>query len=237
MQFHEELQPKVWDDFRLKPEVKDKLNKIAEAFIEYAEIPEEGIKDIVITGSTANYNYTPYSDLDLHLIIDYDSLHENCPLVENYLWSVKSQFNKEHDISIYGIPVELYAEDMNAGGVSNGIYSLQKDEWIKKPEKLSPTDNDAAVEARYNEFKEAVEKVVDKEDAEEIKNQMYIMRLTGLSEEGELSTENLTFKKLRDNGYLQKLNDIIHTEFDKELSLENKQTRLSKILNKLKGIK
>ena len=27
-----------------------------------------------MTGSYANYNYTPYSDIDLHIIVDYDAL-------------------------------------------------------------------------------------------------------------------------------------------------------------------
>ena len=111
MKFHDELNPKLWDGLELKPDVKEKLNEIAEAFKEYLDIPEDAILDIRITGSSASYNYTEYSDLDLHLIIDYEKVHEDCPLVEGYLWSYKSQFNANHDISIYDVPVELYAED------------------------------------------------------------------------------------------------------------------------------
>ena len=73
MKFHDELNPKLWDGLELKPEVKEKLNEIAEAFKEYLDIPEDAILDIRITGSSASYNYTEYSDLDLHLIIDYES--------------------------------------------------------------------------------------------------------------------------------------------------------------------
>lgn len=222
MQFHDKLNEKIWEDSNLKPEVRDKLLEIANAFIEYADIPEEGVKDIVITGSSASFNYTPYSDLDLHIIVDYDSLHEDCPLVSGYLQEVKKNFNADHDIFIYEIPVELYAEDMNTPAVSNGIFSVLNNQWKKEPEPIPPTENDTAVEAKVNEYKEIIDSVTNSEEAEEVLDKLYVLRKSGLSEEGEFSTENLTFKKLRDLGYLQKLRDLKKQEVDKELSLENK---------------
>ena len=232
MKFHEELNPKIWTKMRekriggktnyyLKPEVKDKLDEIAEAFIDYLDIPEEAILDIRITGSSANYNYTPHSDLDLHVIVDYDKIHEDCPIVEGYLWSMKSAFNKDHDISIYGIPVELYAEDSRVEAISNGVYSLLNNKWLKIPEKIKPTSNDAAVEAKFNELAEAIHKCDDSEVAKELQDKIYQMRKTGLSQEGEFSTENLAFKKLRDIGALDKLRQLKKAKIDKELTLES----------------
>lgn len=221
MKFHDELNPKLWDkDNNLKQEVYDKLVEITEAFIEYLNVPEDSILDVRITGSSANYNYTPHSDLDLHVIVDYDKVHKDCPIVEGYLWSVKSQFNKEHDIYIYKIPVELYAEDSRVEAISNGCYSIMNDEWIKRPEKIPPTNNDAAVEAKYNELKEAVDRCDDSEEAQELQDKIYQMRKTGLTEAGELSTENLAFKKLRDAGCIDKLKQIKKQKIDKELTLE-----------------
>jgi hypothetical protein len=232
MKFHEELNPKIWIKMRekriggetnyyLKPEVKDKLDEIAQAFIEYLDIPEEAILDIRITGSSANYNYTPHSDLDLHVIVDYDKVHEDCPIVEGYLWSMKSAFNKDHDISIYGIPVELYAEDSRMQAISNGVYSLSDNKWLKIPEKIKPTSNDTAVEAKFNELAEAIDKCDDSEVAKELQDKIYQMRKTGLSQEGEFSTENLAFKKLRDIGALDRLRELKKAKIDKELTLEN----------------
>lgn len=230
MKFHDELNPKIWNGFELKNEVADKLEEIAEAFIEFADIPTEAIQDVRITGSSANYNYTPHSDLDLHLIVDYEKLHEDCPLVENYLWSVKSQFNDNHDIYIYKIPVEVYAEDSNQPAKSNGVYSLLNDEWIKKPEKIPPTENDTAVMTKYEELKEAVDKIDDSEEAQKLLDKIYKMRKTGLADGGEFSTENLAFKKLRDSGSLDKLKQIKKAEIDKQLTLES----FVQIANKLK---
>lgn len=232
MKFHDELNPKIWTkmtekriggktNYYLKPEVRDKLNEISDAFIEYLDIPQEAILDIRITGSSANYNYTPHSDLDLHVIVDYDKVHEDCPIVEGYLWSMKSAFNKDHDISIYGIPVELYAEDSRVEAISNGVYSLLNNKWLKIPEKIKPTSNDAAVEAKFNELAEAIDKCDDSEVAKELQDKIYQMRKTGLSQEGEFSTENLAFKKLRDIGALDKLRELKKAKIDKELTLEN----------------
>ena len=221
MKFHDELNPKLWDGLELKPEVKEKLNEIAEAFKEYLDIPEDAILDIRITGSSASYNYTEYSDLDLHLIIDYEKVHEDCPLVEGYLWSYKSQFNANHDISIYDVPVELYAEDSKQEAISNGVYSLMEDRWLKEPKKIPPTDNDEDVQAKYQELKDAIDKCDDSEVANELLDKIYTMRKSGLAEVGEFSTENMAFKLLRNDGSIDKLKKLKKEKVDKQLSLES----------------
>lgn len=221
MKFHDELNPKLWDGLELKPEVKEKLNEIAEAFKEYLDIPEDAILDIRITGSSASYNYTEYSDLDLHLIIDYEKVHEDCPLVEGYLWSYKSQFNANHDISIYDVPVELYAEDSKQEAISNGVYSLMEDRWLKEPKKIPPTDNDEDVQAKYQELKDAIDKCDDSEVAGQLLDKIYTMRKSGLAEVGEFSTENMAFKLLRNDGSIDKLKKLKKEKVDKQLSLES----------------
>lgn len=221
MKFHEQLNKKLWNGLELKPDVKEKLNEIAEAFKEYLDIPEDAILDIRITGSSASYNYTEYSDLDLHLIIDYEKVHEDCPLVEGYLWSYKSQFNANHDISIYGVPVELYAEDSKQEAISNGVYSLMEDRWLKEPKKIPPTDNDEDVQAKYQELKDAIDKCDDSEVANELLDKIYTMRKSGLAEVGEFSTENMAFKLLRNDGSIDKLKKLKKEKVDKQLSLES----------------
>lgn len=221
MKFHDELNQKLFNGEELKPEVKDKLNEIANAFIEFIEVPDEAIADIVLTGSMMSYNYTKFSDIDLHLIVDFEKVHEDCPIVEGYLLSKKSEFNKNHDIFIYGIPVEVYAEDISNNNVHNGLYSLKQDKWLDYPHKIEPTDNDAAVEAKYNEFKDLAEIIDDSEEASALIKKIREMRKSGLEEGGEFSTENLTFKKLRDNGIIGKLMEIKKKEIDKQLSLES----------------
>lgn len=218
--FHEELNPKLWKNNKLKLEVSKKLKEIAEAFIESLEIPRDSIKDIVITGSSASYNYTPQSDIDLHLLVDFSKVHKDCPIVGEYLLSKKSEFNNNHDIYIYGIPVEVYAESIDNENVHNGLYSLKDNKWIDEPKKLRPVDNDIAVNAKFKEFKEAAENIGDKGVASEFIQKIKKMRKAGLEKAGEFSVENLVFKKLRNEGIIGKLMDIKKEGIDKELSLE-----------------
>lgn len=218
--FHNTLNPKLWVNNDLRPEVAKKLKEIAEAFIDFLEVPKAAIKDIVITGSSASYNYTPYSDIDLHLLVDFDKVHKDCPIVGNFLISKKSEFNNNHDIFIYGVPVEVYAESIDNENVHNGLYSLKEGKWIDEPKKLKAPDNDAAVSAKYKELKEAIGEVADKEEAVQLIDKIKRMRKAGLSKEGEFSVENLVFKKLRNEGLIGKLMDVKKEGIDKELSLE-----------------
>ena len=102
----------VFDDDELKPEVKKAIENIADRFID--DLLEDGIKfklkDIVLVGSNVSYNYTKDSDLDIHLIADSSEL--NCPddLYPLLYSAYRSIFNKTYDITIKGIPVELYIE-------------------------------------------------------------------------------------------------------------------------------
>ena len=218
--FHDTLNKKLWEDNKLKSEVSKKLMDIANAFIEFLDVPKEAIKDIVITGSSASYNYTPYSDIDLHLLVDFDKVHKDCPIVGDFLISKKSEFNNNHDIFIYGIPVEVYAESIDNENVHNGLYSIKNDKWIDEPKKLKPVENDVAVAAKYKEFKEAAKNVKDGDTAKELIDKIKKMRKSGLEKEGEFSVENLVFKKLRNEGIIGKLMDIKKEGTDKELSLE-----------------
>jgi predicted nucleotidyltransferase len=218
--FHDTLNKKLWNNKEIRPEVAKKLKEIATAFIEFLEVPKEAIEDIVLTGSCASYNYTPQSDIDLHLLVDFEKVHKDCPIVGNYLISKKSEFNNNHDIFIYGIPVEVYAEAIDNENVHNGLYSLKSGKWIDEPQKLKPLDNDVAVNAKYKELSAAIKEVADKEEAQQLIDKIKRMRKAGLASEGEFSVENLVFKKLRNEGLIGKLMDIRKEGIDKELSLE-----------------
>jgi hypothetical protein len=54
------------------------------------------------------------------------------------------------------------------------------------------------------------------------KDKIKKFRKCGLDKGGEYSTENLVFKVLRRNGYIEKLYDFENELMDKRLSMENK---------------
>ena len=214
------LNPKLWDKDILKEEVLTKLKTIAQAFIGFLEIPNDAVKDIRLLGSSANYNYTKHSDIDLHIVVDYEKVHKTCPVVAGYLFAQKSLFNKEHDITIYGIPVELYAESHKDKTASNGIYSIKENKWISKPSKPKLDVDDLAIKSKYKELERAINDTNSQEEAQQILDKIYQLRKAGLDEVGEFSVENIVFKKLRDNNLIQKLKGQIKTSFDKKLSLK-----------------
>jgi len=231
VKINKRLNPKIWDRFQekriggyvrynLKPEVSKKLKEIAKAFIEFLDIPKDAIKDIRLLGSSANYNYTKYSDLDLHLVVDLDKVHKSCPVVEGYLRAQKALFNKDHDITIYGIPVELYAESTKDNTASNGIFSVMNNQWVKEPTEPKVNVNDLAVRAKYEELEKAIEMVGTQEDAKELLDKIYVLRKAGLEKGGEFSVENIVFKKLRDHGLLTKLKEQVKHALDQKLSLD-----------------
>ena len=214
------LNPKLWDKDILKEEVLAKLRTIAQAFIGFLEIPNDAVKDIRLLGSSANYNYTKHSDIDLHIVVDYEKVHKTCPVVAGYLYAQKSLFNKEHDITIYGIPVELYAESHKDKTASNGIYSIKENKWLSKPSKPKLDVDDLAIKSKYEELERAINDTNSQEEAQQILDKIYQLRKAGLDEVGEFSVENIVFKKLRDNELIQKLKEQIKTSFDKKLSLK-----------------
>ena len=241
--FKDRLCPKIWEydgtvrsmnkvAYVLKPEVKAKLLQIAHAFIETLEVPSNAIEDIVITGSMASYNYTKHSDIDLHIIIDVEKVHKDCPIATEYLLAKKSEFNQKHDIFIYGIPVEVYAEPAGVGTIHNGLYSLNKG-WIDFPQKIKPTTNDMAVKAKYDEYKAAADSIKDGDLAEILLDKIKKMRKAGLAEGGEFSVENLVFKKLRDNGIIERLMKVKKEDIDKKLSLEEAIEVLENLLEEM----
>jgi len=230
VKINKRLNPKLWErwqekriggsiSYTLKDEVLNKLREIGKAFIEFLDIPKDAVKDIRLLGSSANYNYTKYSDIDLHLVVDFNKVHKDCPIVAGYLLAQKAVFNKDHDITIYGIPVELYAESTEDNTASNGIYSVKEGRWIKEPSEPKVNINDLAVRAKYEELEKAIEMVGSQDDAKELLDKIYILRKAGLEKGGEFSVENIVFKKLRDNGKLQVLKQQVKHAFDKELSL------------------
>ena len=222
IKIHTSLNTKLWDNSKLKPEVQKHLVKIAEFFMEYLDIDWVSVKDIVFTGSLASYNYTKYSDIDLHIVLDYQDVHKECPIVDKFFDSKKSLFNDKHNINICGYPVELYVEDEGMPAVSLGRYSILKDDWIIFPKKQNIKINDRAVELKYKQFENRIKEITSEsgnlKEAEKISDNLYEKRKSGLSKSGEYSVENIVFKTLRNNGLLKKLKDYILKETDESLS-------------------
>lgn len=229
MEFHKTLNLDLWfDDSRLKREVQEKLMEIAKSFYSTLKIKEEPT-DITLTGSSANYNYTEHSDIDLHLIIDVSNVSCDEELTKDYFLAKKSLWNDKHDIFIFKRPVELYIQDSKEPHISTGVYSLLHKEWIIKPDPIlnSKVEIDSELfNKKLKEYKDLVEHNLNKKTnlkfLSKIRKKISEMRREGLATSaGQYSIENLVFKKLRDLGYLDKLAKLETSLIDKEFSLES----------------
>jgi predicted nucleotidyltransferase len=212
---------------KLNPKLRAALMKIAKEFYDTIELKNKPkVKDIVFTGSLANYNYSDYSDIDLHLLFDFGKDKE---VLSQFFLLAKSKWNDKHDITIKGYDVEVYAEDESSPHVATGLYSVLKDKWIKEPKKDAPVydEQDVMTKVRYfvgmfdqlvNQYKAGQLDGLDKK-IEKFKDKLGKFRQSGLEKGGEFSTENLAFKLLRRAGYMDKLANLQNMTMDKQLSV------------------
>jgi predicted nucleotidyltransferase len=243
---HDELNPALFNkDATLKVEVKEKINEIVEEFLkDFIEVEVElTVQDIILTGSNASYNYTKDSDLDIHIIADTSKIEDTLNLHKVIYNAYKSAFNKKFEIELNKVPVEIYVETQDTPLVSNGIYSVMNDEWVKEPTKddIPEVDQEAidkAFKPWEKRYKALVDKITDEtEDESEIDkfiDKLYELRQKGLAEEGEYSIGNLVFKEVRNNGYLDNLKELRHKVIAQRLSLHeslDNLTTLTEYLN------
>ena len=221
--YNDTLNPNIWDNLKLKPEIKEKLLQIGKDF--YADTETDApLKDILFVGSLANYNWSDTSDFDVHVVIDFKDVDENVELVEKLVNALKSKWNDDHDIHVKQHNVEVYIQDVNKENRSTGVYSLMQDKWLSEPKKENIEIDKEKIQEKYNDFVRKINSALKAQDIDKLKSivkDVYDMRQAGLDKSGELSTENLVFKILRNRNYIEKLKQEIINLYDKKQSLNN----------------
>lgn len=221
---NDELEPRIWDGMKIKEEIREPMLKIAKNFIEGLPIDVK-VEDITLTGSLANYNWSSYSDVDLHIIVDFSKIDENYDLVKGFFDNARARWNDKHNITLKGYDVEIYVENVGEGHKSSGVYSVIDDKWNIEPNKYDDSiDFESArrkadeIEGRVNrtnnlllagDYQKAL-RAIDK-----LKKKIRNMRRAGLeSPKQEFSIENIAFKILRRNGILDRLDDLKTDAYD-----------------------
>jgi len=222
------LNPKVWDtpenakNAKLKKKVLDGLNKIAQEFIDYLG-DDIFVDDIILTGSLSNFNWSKYSDFDLHVLVDFEQFGKQKDLYKDLFNLKKQAFNDNHDIKIYGYDVELYAQDSDENHTASGQYSIMENEWIKVPKNVKPDIDSNMLKSKIRNWVEKIDSVIDEMDEgkiKKVKEKIKEYRKSGLDKDSEFSYENLVFKYLRRSGHLEKLFQTHNKVIDKNLSIE-----------------
>ena len=219
VEYHDTLNPKLWANNTLITEVRYKLLAIAMHFAKFLNVPKLNLRDITISGSNAAYGYADSSHLDLHLVVD---MPKDRPELTELYTSKKNEYNFTHKITVKGIDVELYVQDVQQPHRSAGIYSILNDRWISKPKHQPPTirDQDVMSKARnYSAKINAAMRANDLNTARETMSDIRRLRQAGLEQGGEYSVENLAFKLLRARGKIDKFRRHINKLQSAELSL------------------
>lgn len=232
----QELNGKFWINDRLNSRVREKLIDIANDFIDELSISNFKPEDIVFTGSLANYNWSKYSDIDVHIVISFKSVYKKIELIDDYFKSKKEIWTQMHEnLKIYGFPVEISVENSDEPGVSSGVYSLLKNKWLKEPDDFDDSKLNekyikgfsADVMTDIDNMKKRSNKTDSNQSLDRISERamnlfkrLKNIRKEGLSRSGEMSSGNIIWKVLKRSGYLDKLWEIINSNYDKVRSLK-----------------
>lgn len=240
MTIKDELNQNIFNGTFIKSNVKNALVRIADEFHDYIDLDVE-YEDVVIVGSSINYHWSASSDVDLHLVYDFSKFPcpEDFDFIREFLISKKKTFNDRHDIKLFKHEVEVYCEDINDNTKSSAIYSIINNVWVRKP--TIHTINTEKDKVRRLAFKfakkiDGLEKFENdpKElfsNAIKIKDALMTLRTRGLSEGGEYNFKNITYKTLRNMGYIEYLFEYITQGYDEKLSYPQNKTK-NKIKNK-----
>lgn len=229
-QVKDELNQEIWLNKTLSPQISQRLKKIANNFLESLDIPRRVVKDITFTGSLANYNWSRYSDIDLHIVLDFADIDENEELVKKFFDSRRLEWNKTHNIKIKDHEVEIYVQQSKEPHHSSGVYSVLDNQWLTEPTKQAPHMDEADIQKKTDYFMQEIDEVnccyrkgKYKEAlryAEKLKERIKCFRKCGLEKGGEYSTENIAFKALRRAGYLDLLSQLKNSAYDKLMTLD-----------------
>lgn len=238
----DELHPKFWVNGKLNSRVRLRLLDIADDFFKEMAVDWVKPSDIVITGSIANYNWSKYSDIDVHILVDFSKVwNKRKDFVEDYFKSKKEQWSAAHPkLTIYGFPVEIYVEDTDSNNPSTGIYSLEKNKWIKDPVDFQDAKlNEKYIKSKAASFMTEIDRICkaiaqtkDNHRYEKLGKEMYDifsklkkLRAEGLKNKGEMSSGNIIWKVCRRTGYIEKMWDVVNKAYDRINSI--REDRLS----------
>jgi predicted nucleotidyltransferase len=240
--YQDELNPKFWtrkiskdgtkEKWVLDPIIRKKLLKIGEEFYQKLEdiVGKAPIYDIQLTGSLANYNWTEFSDLDVHVLVEFDKIDAPRKVINAAGEGAKFIWNSRHDIKMRGHDVEVFLQDSDERSHITGLFSLKDNKWIKSPKFNPPDVDESEVIKKTESLKTEISSLEDKliksltlpkdarnlfNRAKSLKKKISKMRKEGLEKNGEFSIGNLAFKRLRNEGYIGKLIDIMSQAYDR----------------------
>ena len=198
--------------------------RFAEAFAAYVDLDERAIVDVLLLGGNAGYNYTQYSDLDVHIVVDPKFIPDcNPDLLDRYYMDKKTLWELTHNVTILGSKAEPYIERPGVTRKkSQGVWSIMKKSWIQKPTPVEGDVDEKEIEKKVNNFINQINSLIKTSDAEGLKKLVKKLRDSrgiSLQKYGEYGFENMVFKELRNQGYIDKIRTVVVNLKSQSLSL------------------
>ena len=224
LRFTDVLNPVFWIGDSLRPEVREALMRFAKAFAAYVDLDDRAIADVILLGGNAGYNYTAMSDLDVHLVVDPKYIPDcNPDLLDEFYMDKKTLWELTHKVTIFGSKAEPYIERPGVTRKkSQGVYSLMRQAWIQKPEKMEDELDEKELEKKVKDLKHKIDTYIKNEDPEALNSlvkKLRVSRGVSLQKYGEYGFENMVFKELRNQGYIDKIRSTVVNLKSRSLSL------------------
>ncbi len=225
LEYHDRLNPVLWKGEKLRSAIRKKLIQFGHKYAEFNNVPANLIEDIILVGGNAGFNYTRFSDIDVHVIIDRNKLG-NRTLVDELLQDKKKLWGYIYTIKIAGFSVEGYIQHKeDKPPKSQGVFSLLKNEWIQHPQVPPYFDTKSiGYQSKVESYISSINDLIDSNASmvafNKMKKKLGKLRRAGLSSGGEYSAENSAWKELRNLGLFDKMNRYMINHFNKKLSLE-----------------
>jgi hypothetical protein len=167
------------------------------------------------------------------MLLDFKDVNEDEDLVKSSLDGKRFIWNERHDITIGGVEIEVYFQDVDEPHMASGLYSLQEGKWLREPVYDPPEVDAADVKSKA----EQVERDIDRLEREvngasdmdieslqaattKIRKKITRMRKDSLEKDGEFGVGNLAFKSLRNTGHIGKIIDLDSKLYDMKFTSE-----------------
>lgn len=230
VKYNNKLEPHIWaPNGDMNTLVSNSLKMIAWGYIAYLQrvglpISDDMIFDIFVHGSTTNYYYNDFSDIDICIVADLNRLQALLPNVDLYilLKAMLGAWLRNYRIRVCGRGVDI--EIVNAANPKYGpgaykvgsAYSILADKWIHEPIKLSRTELRnirRSARKKYRMVCKMYRKIKHDKMASDF-IETFLMRMMHDRKESyaqnsrqPITAETMAFRLVRQRGILRKLNE------------------------------
>ena len=228
---HKRLNPQIWDENNLlKEPVCDLLMLITRSYLDSIrelqklDVDESDVKDVFVYGSCANYFYTRTSDIDVCILIDFESVAKKNPTAVSNAHTFKLYFYNwamTHRCKIYGRKTDISIEDTKNFFYENRYrsgpcFSAMHRKWIFEPIVMSDQEfKKIKAQARYvykqimHDFRRVKRAGFTMADAKKLYTDIYASKNATHHAhiDQPVTYMYLAFRKIRNRGIIAKLRD------------------------------